>query len=600
MSEKITVQSAVMLWKYLRPFRQRVLLLAILILAGIGLQLVAPQAIRFLLDAAQTAGELRLLLSAGAIYFVAVLSQKGLDLYANYLGEDLGWSAINQLRIDLAAHCIRLDMGFHKTRTPGELIERIDGDVSMLADYFSDFVVHILGNMMLAVGVLVLLFREDWRFGLIGLIYSILAMFLIRLLQKPMMAVSHEIRQGYAEMSGFLEERLGSTEDIRANGGELYVMNRFYPLMALISHKRIKSVLLGGLSFVNNYMLYVFSFVATLALTAFMFQQGNLSIGGAYIMVFYITMLESPLKYIRRRVVGVQRAFGSIVRINDLFKIMPQVQERIVATVPDLTARVDFDQVTFGYKDQLAARNGTLNGQMPTVLQDVSFSLEANRVLGVLGRTGSGKTTLTRLLFRLYDVDDGAIRLGGVNVQDVGLADLRRHVGMVTQDVQLFAATVRDNLTFFQNYDSQREPISDGRVISAIKELGLESWFNDLPDGLDTLLKSGGKGLSAGEAQLLAFTRVFLRDPRLIILDEASSRLDPATEQLLEGAIDRLLNGRSAIIIAHRLNTVQRADDILILENGGLVEHGSRISLANDPQSRFSQLLQTGMEAALV
>jgi ABC-type multidrug transport system fused ATPase/permease subunit len=207
---------------------------------------------------------------------------------------------------------------------------------------------------------------------------------------------------------------------------------------------------------------------------------------------------------------------------------------------------------------------------------------------------------LTRLLFRLYDVDMGAITLAGINVRAVGLSDLRRHIGMVTQDVQLFEATVRDNLTLFRNYDPTAVPIDDAHIITAIETLGLESWFRSLPDGLDTMLKSGGQGLSAGEAQLLAFTRVFLRDPHLIILDEASSRLDPATEQLLERAIDRLLHGRTAIIIAHRLRTVQRADDILIVEHGRVVEQGERILLANDPQSRFYGLLQTGLEELLV
>jgi ATP-binding cassette, subfamily B, bacterial len=234
------------------------------------------------------------------------------------------------------------------------------------------------------------------------------------------------------------------------------------------------------------------------------------------------------------------------------------------------------------------------------VLDGVSFTLEAGKVLGVLGRTGSGKTTLTRLLFRLYDVDEGSITLHGRDLRTAPLSDLRQHVGMVTQDVQLFEATVRDNLTLFRAYDRSRPPIADADILTAVDTLGLSDWLRSLPDGLDTVLKSGGQGLSAGQAQLLAFTRVFLRDPKLVVLDEASSRLDPATEHLLERAIDRLLAGRTAIIIAHRLRTVQRADDILILENGRLLEYGPRATLAQDPSSRFARLLQTGLEEALM
>jgi ATP-binding cassette subfamily B protein len=235
------------------------------------------------------------------------------------------------------------------------------------------------------------------------------------------------------------------------------------------------------------------------------------------------------------------------------------------------------------------------------VLCNVSFRLPPGTVLGLLGRTGSGKTTLTRLLFRFYDPDQGSVLLGGdgaegglVDLRRVPLPELRRRVGMVTQNVQLFHASVRDNLTFFDR------SIPDSRIWQVVEELGLDTWVRSLPRGLDSILESGGGGLSAGEAQLLAFTRIFLEDPGLVILDEASSRLDPATEHLTERAVDRLVQGRTAIIVAHRLGTVQRAGRILILEDGEVVEYGMRAALAADPGSRLHRLLQTGMEEVLV
>jgi len=187
-------------------------------------------------------------------------------------------------------------------------------------------------------------------------------------------------------------------------------------------------------------------------------------------------------------------------------------------------------------------------------------------VLGILGRTGSGKSTLSRLLFRLYDPHQGNICLNQKDLRCTSIAELRRHVGMVTQDVQLFQASVRDNLAFFNRQ------ISDAQLAQVLKDLHLWDWCQSLPQGLNTLLASGSQGLSAGEAQLLAFGRVFLKDPGLVILDEASSRLDPATETLMERAIDCLFTGRSGVIIAHRLRTLQRADLILILENGRVTE----------------------------
>lgn len=214
-------------------------------------------------------------------------------------------------------------------------------------------------------------------------------------------------------------------------------------------------------------------------------------------------------------------------------------------------------------------------------------------MLGLLGRTGSGKTTLTRLLIRFYDPQTGTITLGGEPLPELSLASVRERVGVVTQDVQLFNASVRDNLSFFDR------SIPDARILAALDALELRDWIETFPQGLNTRLQSGGEGLSAGEAQLLAFARVFLKDPGLIILDEASSRLDPATEARLERSISRLLAGRTAVVIAHRLETVRRADRIAILQDGAVVEQGERVALLADPDSVFSRLMQTGLEQEL-
>jgi ABC-type multidrug transport system fused ATPase/permease subunit len=214
-------------------------------------------------------------------------------------------------------------------------------------------------------------------------------------------------------------------------------------------------------------------------------------------------------------------------------------------------------------------------------------------VLGLLGRTGSGKTTITRLLSRFYDPQQGSVALSGLPLPALRLASVRARVGVVTQDVQLFNASVRDNLSFFDR------SITDDRILAALDALELRDWIESFPEGLDTRLQSGGEGLSAGEAQLLAFARVFLKDPGLVILDEASSRLDPATEARLERSVSRLLAGRTAVIIAHRLETVRRADRIAILQDGAVLEQGDRLALLADPESVFSRLLQTGLEQEL-
>ena len=304
-------------------------------------------------------------------------------------------------------------------------------------------------------------------------------------------------------------------------------------------------------------------------------------------------MLSDPLQAIRSQAEDFQQAAASIQRIQQIFDLKPQVGNPLTpaSPLPAGSLAVEFQHVYFQYDDgETGNGNGGPSGH---VLQDINLSIQPGRVLGILGRTGSGKSTLTRLLFRLYDPTAGAIRLGGADLRQVNLSDLRRRVGMVTQDVQLFQASVRENLTFFN------PTIPEAPLEEVLRSLHLWEWVQSLPQGLNTPLAGGGQGLSAGEAQLLAFARVFLKDPGLLILDEASSRLDPSTETLMERAIDSLFAGRTGVVIAHRLKTVERADDILILEEGRVVEYGPRAALAADPASRFYHLLQTGLEEVM-
>ena len=228
-------------------------------------------------------------------------------------------------------------------------------------------------------------------------------------------------------------------------------------------------------------------------------------------------------------------------------------------------------------------------------LDGVSLQIAPGEIVGVLGRTGSGKSTLTRVLFRLFDPQAGVIRLGGIDTRSVGLADLRTRIALVTQEVQLFDASIRDNLALFNR------AITDAQIEAALHVLGLWEWVqarvNEGQGGAALAQKLGG--LSAGEGQLLAFARAFLKDPGLVVLDEASSRLDPGTEQLLDHAVSRLMTGRTGIIIAHRLRTVQKADSIVIFEHGRVVEYGRREALARDPNTRFYKLLQTGLDDLL-
>lgn len=574
-----------LLVRYLKLQSKSVALLAMLLLASISLQLINPQVIRFFIDTTQSGGPAQKLLFAALLFIAIALIQRVTAFCSTYVAENVGWTATNALRADLALHCLLLDMSFHKRYTPGALIERIDGDVNALANFFSQFTLKVLGNFLLIVGILLLLFQIDWRIGAGLTAYSIITLLALALLQRIAVAKWAMERQADADHYSFLEEHISGTEDIRALGAEAYVTHRLYRLMRRMLETNRAARLLSNLTYISTKFLFVLGYTIGLALGIYLYSQHQATIGTAYLIVYYIGMLAVPLENIQEQVSDLQKATASIERVEELLLVRPQVQEKVRMTLPADRAQplsVSFRDVSFAYEYQ----------QM--VLQHVSFHLPAGRVLGILGRTGSGKTTLARLLFRLYDPVAGTISLNDVDVRDVAIDDVRSHVGMVTQDVQLFHASVRDNLTFFQQ-DS-----NDEHIERVLRELGLWEWIQSLAAGLDTELAAGGQSLSAGEAQLLAFARVFLKNPQVVILDEASSRLDPATENLLEQAIDRLLERRTGIIIAHRLKTVLRADDIMILDDGHIVEYGPREVLLKNPTSRFSSLLQTGLEEVLV
>lgn len=571
---------------YLRPYRPRVVLLAVLLFTGIAFQLINPQIIRSFIDQAIEGAERPELVRLALIFAVLAVGHQALSVFSTYLAENIGWSATNELRGDLAEHCLRLDMGFHKTRTPGEMIERVDGDVTALSNFFGQFVIHVVGNLVLLIGILLLLFRENLLVGLGVSLFAGAALLAMVGIQNVALPWWKRVRQRSAEFYGFLGEQLGGTEDIRSNGATGFFVRRFTEHLRAWLPDAVLGFMGWAVLWSTNIIVFAVGTALVYWLGSRLFGDGTLTIGSVYLVFTYTELLRQPLDRIRHQMEDLQKAGAGMSRVEDLLALTSRLETHGESFLPTGSLSVEFDGVTFAYRDG----NEDVG---EAVLNDVSFNVPAGRVVGVLGRTGSGKTTLARLLTRLYDPIDGRVMLGGLSARDADTDDLRHRVGMVTQDVQLFRASVRDNLTFF-NPDS-----SDQTIMEVLFDLGLADWVYSLEDGLDTKLESGSGGLSAGEAQLLAFTRIFLKDPGLVILDEASSRLDPVTEQLIERAVDKLLTDRTGIIIAHRLATVARADDILILESGRVVEFGERLTLSADPNSRFSGFLRAGIEEVL-
>jgi ATP-binding cassette, subfamily B, bacterial len=582
--------SLTLLRRYLAPEWKRALLLLVVLFTAIGLQLLQPQVLRDFLDLAMgqrqetVMGGLTSLTATAVLFITIALSRQLFTAAATYVTQDVRWRTTNELRADLAQHALRLDMGYHNSHTAGEMIARVDEDVNNLSNFFSQFIIQVLGNGLLILGVVLLLFREDWRIGLGFIGFVLITGQVLSWIFK--LAVPHF--KAFFEMAAvlfsFIEERLAGLEDIKANGGRDYTMLKFHQTLRRQYVIEQKTFAISMLTWATTAGFFRAGTALGLGLGGYLYQLDIVTIGTVYLIIDYSAMLQQPLRQLTQQLQELQRAVAGAARIQELYFTETTIHDPVdsPARLPAGPLAIEFERVSFHYVPD------------NPVLRDVSLRLEPGQVLGLLGRTGSGKTTMTRLIFRLYEPVAGAVCLGEMPVASLPLTHLRRNIGMVTQEVQLFNATIRDNLTFF-NPD-----IADERILQALTDLELMPWYESLPHGLETILDTGGRGLSAGEAQLLAFTRVFLQDPGLVIMDEASSRLDPATEYLIERAIDNLLTNRSAIIVAHRLATVQRADDILILENGRILEYGPRLQLAANPDSHFAQLLRTGMEEVLV
>jgi ATP-binding cassette subfamily B protein len=546
-----------------------------LLLLSTALPLAAPQLMaRFVDDALARRPLATLLMLGGAYLAVAVAGQAAL-VSASFAASGTAWRTTNRLRERVAAHAMRLDMAFHGRHTPGEMIERVDGDLHGLTLFISAFVAQSLGSLLLLAGTLVLVSLVDVRVGaaLAGLVAFGAAT--LALAQRRVVPHAAALRQQTGEMFGAIEERLAAAEEIRANGAGAHVVRRFHESAARVFDADRRWQRRGGGVLAGTNLLFAVGTAALIAFGILLRRNGSITLGTVVLLFQYAQMVRGPVEQIVSQARQLHEAGASATRVAGLLAERPAVAWPLSPRpLPAAGAlALSFRGVGFAYAGD------------PPVLHDVDLELGAGRSLGLVGRTGSGKTTLARLALRLYDPTAGSVRLAGVDLRDAAPGDLRRRVRIVTQEIHLFAASVRDNLTLFD------DSVPGEAIETALDSVGLGTWRRALAAGLDTRMGAAGVGLSAGEAQLLAFARVLLADPGLVVLDEASSRLDPATEEAVQAATERLLAGRTAIVIAHRPSTLARVDEVAVVEAGRIIEHGPRARLVGDPSSRYSRLL---------
>ena len=561
---------------YLRPERRQLpALVAILVMAMI-LPLAGPVLVGHVVDAALAGEPLSVLVGLAGAFLVTTLTGDGLQLLVTWLSVRLAWRVGNSLRADLCRHALSLDLDWHGDHSPGQLIERIDGDVDAVTRFASTAVLQLVGNAILVVGVLIISAIIDWRASLlIGLTVAAALAVMVKLRRVAVPYYDDE-REVQAKLYGDVEERLGGLEDLRANGAGGWAEHRLQQHSAAWWRTARRAAIRGDGSISGAGAVFAAGSALVLAFGVWSARRAEMSVGEVLTLLRFSQLVSDPLWRVAEQLAEAQKAIAGTRRASRLLATHTALVDGEGPDLVEGALEVELRGVTFGY------------GTGHPVLDGIDLVVPAGTSLGIVGRTGSGKTTIGRLVARLWDTEVGSVLVGGVDVRSLRLADLRSRIGIVTQEVELFRASLRDNLTVFGTMAA-----TDADLKEALIAVGLDPWLRTLPNGLDQHL-DGQTELSAGEGQLLAFARVLLADPAVVILDEASSRLDPLTEARVTAATDRLLAGRTSLIIAHRLATLDRVDHICVLDHGHLVEHGNRAHLAIDTSSRFHHLLEAG------
>lgn len=549
--------------------------LAVLVAAGSACTLAGPLVVRELIDEVTGGASVGRVRSLAGAFLAIVVAGQALGVLVVWWATATAWGVTNRLRIELTGHVLGLDHEFHRTHTPGELISRVDGDVTSVSDFLGKVLPKVAGSLLLVLGIIGVLAIVDWRLGLAMLVYFLLAVGAVRISSHRSVNESADEMSAIGRLYGGIEERLNASEDLRANGAGGHAMWRFVEEAADYMRQSLRRAMaFMGMWWTVEAAVMV-GMAGAIAGGAWSVERGWISVGTAFLLFQYVLLISKPLDEMVQELQTVQKANGAMIRVAELMDIRPTVVD-LGTTVPapgplTITAR----SVGFGYADDRHEASGP-------VLADIDLGIGAGRTVGVVGRTGSGKTTFTRLVLRLVEPTEGTLALGGVPIADIPLDELRRRVALVPQEVELLAGTVRDNVTLFDPAPS------DAEVDAALRAAGLATLADG---GLDRMLGPGGAGLSAGEAQLVSLARVWLRQPDLVVLDEATARVDPETEVRLAAAVRRLLEGRTALIIAHRLSTLREVDDVVVFSSGRVVEFGERAALAADPASRFHRLL---------
>ena len=520
----------------------------------------------------------------------AVLLRLGLQGIQTFNVQAVGQRLTARIRDDLFAHAMALSLRFHDRTPVGKLLTRLTSDVDALAEVFGSGAVGVLADLVTLLVIAVTMISIEWRLGLLLLGSQVPVVLGILWLQGRFRKANYRVREELSQLNADLQENLQGLEVVQMFRREATNSARFSQVTAAYREAVNGTILFD--SAISAFIEWVaLSAVAVvLALGGWMVLGSAMGLGTLTTFILYSQRLFDPLRQLAERFTQIQGGLTAVERIGELLEQPIEIadlpaSERSAAAIQSGSKRasageVIFDNVSFAYRED------------DPILTDLSFRIAPGEHVALVGPTGSGKTTVIRLLCRLYEPQRGRILLDGIDIRQLPIPTLRQRLGVVLQDTFLFSGNVADNLRL-------DAPISSEALHQICTELGLEPLLRRLPDGLATELRERGGNLSSGERQLLSVARVAIRDPSVLVMDEATAFMDPSTEATLQRDLSRLLQQRTAIVIAHRLATVEAADRILVLRKGHLIEQGSHseLRLAGGVYAQLADLQERGLAA---
>ncbi len=547
---------------YIRPYLPRLYLAVICIVAAASANLYVPWVIKEVIDQVLAEKDM-MMLNTIAIGIVIVYLLRGIFFYGQtYLMAYIGQRVIIDIRQAVYRHLQRLSLSYYEKRQTGTIMSYITNDVAALQNAFVESIIELVTELSILTGSIVMMFYLHWKLSMLTLVTTPLVAYAISVFGKKLRRNSAVVQERVADITSVLQEAISAVRVVKSFVREDYETERFAKENFSNFRAQMKNAQISAT------LTPVIEFLAALGVTVIIWYggweviNGHLTAGALIAFLVYAVNLSNPIKRLSKVYANIQRALAAAERVFSVLDTKPEIQDMPGAMeLPAIDGEVAFHKITFEYKP----------GE--PVLSNISLEAKVGQMVAIVGPSGAGKTTIANLIPRFYEPTQGYVSIDGIDIKTVTLDSLRKQIGIVPQETVLFNGSVYDNILYGDldaNYDE---------VISAAKAANAHNFITEMPDGYDTQIGERGSKLSGGQRQRIAIARAILKNPRVLILDEATSALDTESEKLVQEALDKLMIGRTSFVIAHRLSTILRADLILVMERGKIVERGTHAEL---------------------